>query len=134
MDRQRELLLQLLPKILPLQGLVLKNNTLSRELEGLQSCIETVWDPPRETLVREGGLEFLLPLQQGQKTGWYYDQAPNREYFARLCSSIQLLDVFCYIGALTAAALKQDASWVTAVMLALSFSWRFVMPRSFFRC
>lgn len=115
MDKQKELLLDILSRLIPLRGVVLKNDTGSRELEGLESGVETVRDPPEETVIREAGLEFLLPLRRGQKTGWYFDQAPNRDYFSRLCSGGRVLDVFSYVGATAAAALSRGADEVTAV-------------------
>lgn len=115
MDRQRDSLLDILFSLLPLRGVVLRNDTGSREQEGLPSVVETIGDPPEETVVREAGLEFLLPLRQGQKTGWYFDQAPNRDYFSSLCYGGRVLDVFSYLGATTAVALNRGAEQVTAV-------------------
>jgi 23S rRNA G2069 N7-methylase RlmK/C1962 C5-methylase RlmI len=31
-----------------------------------------------ETIVEEYGVSFFVPMGQGQKTGWFYDQAWNR--------------------------------------------------------
>lgn len=115
MEGQRERLLDMLSRLLPLRGLVLKNDTGSRELEGLETGVETVGDAPEEAVAREAGLEFLLPLLTGQKTGWFFDQAPNRDSFSRLCPGARVLDVFSYLGAVSAAALSRGAEEVTAV-------------------
>ena len=44
----------------------------------------------RKSRVREQGVDFVAPLADGQKTGWFYDQAANRErlrrYLPRRCA------------------------------------------------
>jgi 23S rRNA (cytosine1962-C5)-methyltransferase len=53
--------------------------TAAREMEGLPSYVEAATGPLRRlSAVIEDGLEFQAPLAEGQKTGWFFDQAANR--------------------------------------------------------
>ena len=57
-------------------------------------------DSRRRSRVREQGVDFLAPLADGQKTGWFYDQAANRERLRRyLPAGARVLDVCSYVGA-----------------------------------
>ena len=44
----------------------------------------------------ENGLQFSVPLAQGQKTGWFFDQALNRATFLKYVPGARVLDVFSY--------------------------------------
>jgi 23S rRNA (cytosine1962-C5)-methyltransferase len=90
---------------------VLRNDTSVRELEGLAQGVETVLgDAGDGSILTEHDLDFLLSPLDGQKTGWFYDQAENRARLARFGVGAQVLDVCSYIGAwgLRAAALGAD--------------------------
>ena len=50
--------------------------------------------------VIEGGLRFRVPLAEGQKTGWFFDQAANRRALTKYVrEGARVLDVFSYVGA-----------------------------------
>ena len=69
------------------ETLVFKNDSGARELEGLPSYVETVKGNAGEAgAVREGGLAFEVPLIEGQKTGWFFDQAFNRSALTKYVS------------------------------------------------
>jgi 23S rRNA (cytosine1962-C5)-methyltransferase len=98
-----------------------KNDSGARELEGLEKT-SGVWDgnawaaAPAEITVREQGVEFVAPLAEGQKTGWFYDQAANRERLRRyLPRGARVLDVCSYVGAWAVSALRGGAASATCV-------------------
>jgi 23S rRNA (cytosine1962-C5)-methyltransferase len=62
--------------------------------------------PPQPVAIVENGLEYLVDLQSGQKTGFYCDQRENRRRVAEFCSSRRVLDLFCYTGGFSLNALK----------------------------
>jgi len=98
-------------------GLLFKNDSGAREMEGLPSYVEVAkgkFDEPE--LVTEDGLEFLAPLAEGQKTGWFFDQAANRRALAKYVrKGAKVLDVFSYVGAWGARAAKSGASEVICI-------------------
>jgi len=108
-------------KVVGAKTLVWKNDSSARELEGLEKSVGSRVDgewiaAPDEVAVREQGAPFVAPLAEGQKTGWFYDQAANRERLRRyLQSGARVLDVCSYVGAWAITALKAGAGSATCV-------------------
>lgn len=96
---------------------VWKNDTAARDLEGLpREMVAAFGELPAELEVIENGLAFTAPLGQGQKTGWFYDQAANRARFrALLARGARVLDVCSYAGAWAVTALAAGAREATCV-------------------
>lgn len=94
-----------------------KNDSGARELEQLPAFSGAAFGAaPAQLRVREAGIEFVAPLQEGQKTGWFYDQAANRALLARfLPAGARVLDVCSYVGAWAVTALKHGAGQATCV-------------------
>jgi 23S rRNA (cytosine1962-C5)-methyltransferase len=66
--------------------------------------------------VVEDGLTFTVPFAEGQKTGWFYDQASNRRALAQYVrKGARVLDVFSYVGGWGVRAAKAGAAEVTCV-------------------
>jgi 23S rRNA (cytosine1962-C5)-methyltransferase len=63
----------------------------------------------------ENGLRYAVPLELGQKTGFYLDQRPLRARIESLAPGRRVLDAFCYVGGLALAAARGGAREVTAV-------------------
>jgi 23S rRNA (cytosine1962-C5)-methyltransferase len=100
MERARADVLAALEQVLRPKGIVLRNDTQVRQLEGLAGEVETVLgDPPGDLELQEGETRFLVNLLSGQKTGWYYDQAENRARLLRFGTPIRVLDLCSYVGA-----------------------------------
>jgi 23S rRNA (cytosine1962-C5)-methyltransferase len=98
------------------QTLVWKNDSGARELEGLALDVSAAGDIPGEVTVREQGAQFVAPLADGQKTGWFYDQAANRERLRRyLPAGARVLDICSYVGAWAVTAMKNGAGSATCV-------------------
>lgn len=114
MDRLREAIEEAVRRVLAPQALVWRNDSGARALEGLPEEVSTAFGeaPDRlevvETLPGGPALRFSLPVADGQKTGWFYDQTFNRSLIGRfLKPGARVLDVCSYAGgwAATAAAL-----------------------------
>lgn len=112
-DRLRGDIEAAVDKVIHPKTIVWKNDSGARELEGLE---KSVGDAPAEITVREQGVEFVAPLADGQKTGWFYDQTANRERLRRyLPAGARVLDVCSYVGAWAVSALKGGAGSSTCV-------------------
>ncbi len=61
--------------------------------------------PDRVYFIEEHGLQFGVELRSGQKTGFYLDQARNRRDVARYMRGRTTLDMCCYSGGFSLAAL-----------------------------
>jgi 23S rRNA (cytosine1962-C5)-methyltransferase len=100
MERVRADILTALEQVLRPKTIILRNDTPVRELEGLDRRVETLLgDPPGELELNEGGTRFLVSPLNGQKTGWFYDQAENRTRMRRFGVAGRVLDVCSYTGA-----------------------------------
>jgi 23S rRNA (cytosine1962-C5)-methyltransferase len=63
----------------------------------------------------ERGLLYELPLELGQKTGFYFDQRPLRDRIGTLSRGSRVLDAFSYVGATALHAARGGAREVWAV-------------------
>jgi 23S rRNA (cytosine1962-C5)-methyltransferase len=98
-------------KVLAPRVLLWKNDGSARELEQLPKQLISARGPmPEELQIVEGALKFRVPMAGAQKTGWFYDQAANRELFRRLLwPGVRVLDVCSYAGAWAITALSCGA-------------------------
>lgn len=117
MEALRDDIVAALVELLRPAGILARNDGFGRELEGLPTG-----DPqllygsvPQYGQVIEGGLEFTVPLHGGQKSGWYFDQRPNRERLRAYVGGGRVLDGFCYVGAWGLQAAAAGASQVLCV-------------------
>ena len=79
MERLKMPIQEAVLKVLQCETLLFKNDGGARELEGLPAYVEVAKGQLDQLgLVVEGGLKFGVPLADGQKTGWFFDQACNR--------------------------------------------------------
>ena len=115
MEAVRELLLEALDNILSPTGILLRNDSSVRVLEGLPQETQVIGEIPETVLLTEGGVQFEVPLGAGQKTGWFYDQRSNRQAMHKYVKDKQVLDVFSYIGAWGLQAAAAGAAGVCCV-------------------
>ncbi len=116
MERLKPDIAAALEKVVHPDGLLWKNDGAARELEGLPSYVETGAGTIPETVeIVADGLRFAVPLAQGQKTGWFFDQSLNRGAFLKYVSGARVLDVFSYLGAWGITAARHGAADVTCV-------------------
>ena len=109
MDGLREPLLAALDKVLAPTDVILRADTPSRALEGLDSYVRAEKGSATRIAVEENGIRYFADLGAGQKTGWYYDQRDNRAFMASLAHGKSVLDTYCYTGGFALAAAKAGA-------------------------
>jgi 23S rRNA (cytosine1962-C5)-methyltransferase len=82
-----------------------------RQLEGLSPRVGLLRGSEPDKLIRivEGGLDFLVDVRNGHKTGFYLDQASNRLKIRFLVADRSVLDCFSYSGGFSANALEGGA-------------------------
>ncbi len=98
MDRLLPVVVRLLTEMLAPAGILARNDSRVRELEGLERKVELLHGSvPDLVVVREGPIEYEVDLYKGQKTGLFLDQRENREAAARYAAG-RLLDCFSYNG------------------------------------
>ncbi|MFO1304893.1 MAG: class I SAM-dependent rRNA methyltransferase [Burkholderiales bacterium] len=81
-----------------------------RALEGLaQRTGPAAGVLPRDPSIVEDGIAYGVDPVAGQKTGFYLDQRDNRRLVRTLARGRRVLNVFCYTGGFTLAALAGGA-------------------------
>ena len=115
MDRLTPLIVEALTGLLPLRAVVARNDSAARRQEGLAESVALLFGTDATAEVVEGGVRFPVDPLGGQKTGWYFDQRPNRDRVAALAKDARVLDVFCHVGAFGLRCALGGASDVTLV-------------------
>lgn len=116
MEKLSELILKSLIELLNPRGIILRNDSPSREREGLEQKVEVVHGETLERVtIDEYGLKFQVDLKAGQKTGFFFDQRENRLLVRGLSQDKKVMDCFCYSGGFGLNALKGGATSVLAV-------------------
>lgn len=96
-------------------GILLRNDSSARALEGLDAHVRTAFGEVPETLpVEENGVRFEVAAT-GQKTGWFYDHRMNRARMAAYAPGRRVLDVFSYAGGWGVQAAAAGAAEVVCV-------------------
>ena len=128
MEAQKDALLEVIGELFTPKAVLFRNDVSVRTMENLPLSVETgMGTVPDEIEVRESGAAFTVPLAEGQKTGWFYDQRPNRVEAAKYAKGKTVLDAFCYAGGFGALAAKNGAgsvSFLDASAHALSYARR----------
>jgi 23S rRNA (cytosine1962-C5)-methyltransferase len=112
---------RLLPEItdalagLGLATIVARNDSAARAQEGLPKEVRLLHGTAADAVAEEGGVAFPIDPLGGQKTGFFYDQRPNRALVASLAVGARVLDVFCHVGAFGLTCARAGAASVTLV-------------------
>jgi 23S rRNA (cytosine1962-C5)-methyltransferase len=87
-----------------------------RRQEGLEDRAGVIaGEPAGEVVMRENGVQMIVDLEHGQKTGAFLDQRENRARFGALAAGARVLDLCCYSGGFALSALKGGAKEIVAV-------------------
>ena len=116
-EPQRELLAKVLMEETGARTVYERSDADVRELEGLAS--RTGWvagEPlPSEIIIEENGMRIAVDIAFGHKTGFYLDQRDNRLLTKSLADNADVLNCFCYTGAMSVAALTGGATSVLSI-------------------
>ena len=126
LEKNRGAIVEALIEVFNCEGIVARNDSSVRKLEGLDEKIELLSGAvPEKVVIEEGGLKFQADLKGGQKTGFYFDQRENRAALSKYCQGKSFLDCFCHSGAFGIYALKSGAKkavWVDSSKNALGLA------------
>jgi 23S rRNA (cytosine1962-C5)-methyltransferase len=114
MELRTAWVLEALAEILAPRGIVLRNDSPSRELEGLPRVVRLgAGEVPARVTFPLNGLSLFADLWEGQKTGFFFDQRENYPLLASVAPGARVLDAFCYSGAWGLHAARWGAREVT---------------------
>jgi 23S rRNA (cytosine1962-C5)-methyltransferase len=116
MERFKDEIVAALRKVLKPASILWRNDSSVRELEGLDRYVEpAAGEVPEELEVVEGNCRFRVSSTEGQKTGWFFDQASNRDLLMPRVRDLRVLDVCSYVGAWGVRAAASGAREVLCV-------------------
>ena len=104
-----------------IRGVYERNDVAIRSLEGMEQGkgwfpIEGLSAPESAvTTISENGIEYLVDVENGQKTGFFLDQKYNRLAVRRIAKDRKVLDCFTHTGSFALNAAMGGAAHVTAV-------------------
>ncbi|GAO41311.1 class I SAM-dependent rRNA methyltransferase [Flavihumibacter petaseus] len=98
-DRWKPAIVDALNTVFSPKGIYERNDVPVRELEGLP-LVKGFLSAPFNTLItiRENGLQFLVDVENGQKTGYFLDQQDNRRAIEHIVKGADVLGAFTYTG------------------------------------
>jgi 23S rRNA (cytosine1962-C5)-methyltransferase len=100
LETMRQPILDALASLFDPRGILLRHDAPARRREGLPAGIEEALGAvPRQIEVREGGVRYIAAPWEGQKTGAFLDQRPNRLLAGEAARpGGRALDCFTYHG------------------------------------
>ena len=126
LEKNRETVIAALKEVFKCEGIIARNDSSLRTLEGLEEKTDILYnDVPGKVVVDECAVKFYADLKSGQKTGFYFDQRENRAALSKYCSGKSFLDCFCHTGAFGMYAAKAGAKkviWVDSSKNALGLA------------
>lgn len=115
-ERWREFWPRALARIAGVAAVFERSDAEVRALEGLAPRTGPVLGAaPGTVTMREAGIAYEVDVARGQKTGFFLDQRDNRALAATLAKGASVLNLFCYTGGFTLAALAAGADRALSV-------------------
>jgi 23S rRNA (cytosine1962-C5)-methyltransferase len=115
-DIYKDTIVEILAEMFEPAGIYERNDVPVRELEGLDQRKGYLrGEFPTLIEVRENGLPFYADIENGQKTGFFYDQRENRTVLKDFVAGARVLDCFCHTGSFAVHAARYGAEHVSAV-------------------
>jgi 23S rRNA (cytosine1962-C5)-methyltransferase len=110
-------IIRALKALIPCTGIYERSDVAVRAKEGLKPKKGLLADkqPPKLVQIEEHGLQFLVDLIDGHKTGFYLDQRENRKQIADYAAGADVLNCFAYSGGFGIYALRGGARHLTNI-------------------
>jgi 23S rRNA (cytosine1962-C5)-methyltransferase len=115
--KQREaMVFEALSAVVSPRSIVDRTSHQTAKMEGFEPASGVVRGESITALdLVERGLRFRIPLELGQKTGFYFDQRSLRARVEQLAQGKRVLDTYAFVGAFAIAAARGGAREVVAV-------------------
>ena len=114
-EKNIETIIETLKSKLSAENIFTKHDSYFRKLEGLEEEDEIYFGEPSIEVISDGKLKYKVDFSSAQKTGFYFDQCDNREFFGKFCGDKNVLDCFCNSGGFGLHAISNGAKKVSFV-------------------
>ena len=98
MEKNIELITRILREDFSAKNIFAKGEEYFRKLEGLPEENKIYLGEINEEIISDGKVKYKINFATGHKTGFYFDQCDNREFFGNFCENKSVLDCFCNSG------------------------------------
>ncbi len=116
MKRREALVFEALSAVVSPRSIVDRTSHPTAKMEGFEPASGVVQGESLAALeFAERGLRFRIPLDLGQKTGFYFDQRSLRARVEQLARGQRVFDTYAFVGAFAIAAARGGAREVIAV-------------------
>jgi len=106
-DTLRDDIVAVLVDLFKPKGILEKSTSTSRKTEGLSEVRQVLHgEVPDEVVIHEHGLNYIVDLAGGQKTGFFLDQRENRRIIAQYANGRTALNCYCYSATMGLAMRK----------------------------
>lgn len=114
--RREPMILEALSSVFAPRAIVDRTSAQTAKMEGFEASSGVLTGEAVQALeFAERGLRFRIPLELGQKTGFYFDQRPLRARVEQLAQGKRVFDTYAFVGAFALAAARGGAHEVIAV-------------------
>ncbi len=115
-DVHKDTIVSVLEEMFNPTGIFERNDVPVRKLEGLDEKKGYLKGKFATRIkVLENGIPFYADIENGQKTGFFYDQRENRVFLKPLMAGAEVLDCFCHTGSFAVHAALYGAKKVTSI-------------------
>lgn len=115
MEVIKSMIIDLLVEILKPKGIYERSDVAVRAKEGLEERKGYLYGNfPTKVKVVEDDIEFMVDIENGQKTGYFLDQKLNRDILKYYAKDKVVLDAFSNVGGFALHAAKYGAKHVDA--------------------
>jgi len=116
-DHWKKEIVEILADELKPAGIYERSDSDARKKENLKPVKGLLYgkEPPDLLEIKENGINFLVDIKGGHKTGFYLDQRDNRLLVSEFAKGKSILNCFSYTGGFSAYALASGAKSVTQV-------------------
>jgi len=98
MEKNIELITRILYEDFSAKNIFTKGDEYFRKIEGLPEENKIYHGKMNEEIISDGKVKYKINFATGHKTGFYFDQCDNREFFGKFCENKSVLDCFCNSG------------------------------------
>jgi 23S rRNA (cytosine1962-C5)-methyltransferase len=116
-EKWRKVLLDVLLDEIKPYGIYERSEGQARQFEGLDERVGLHYGeiPSSKIKIMENRLSFEVDISSGQKTGFFFDQRPNRERVEKLSNGANVLNCFSYTGAFSVYSGRGGAKRVVSI-------------------
>lgn len=116
MEDRKPMIEAALREVVAPSGVVFRGDVPLRTMEGLPLEKGIWWgEVPARVAFEENGVRFEADLVEGQKTGFFFDQAENRAFLASRVAGQRVLDVYAHLGGWALVAKQHGATYAATI-------------------